>query len=370
MILVTGSTGLIGSEVVRLLSQAGASARALVRNPNKAQKLPGITWVVGDLARPETLATAFEGAKSVFLLTHYFEDMVELQHNAIVAARAAGVTHVVKVSAFAASDHSKAPIGRWHYQIEKELKSQQAAKAFSDGSDAFTSTVYEQAKSLQPVADKFKLTLQTATVTNKPSASLPPDSPLNNPKFLAAVFANDAVKDHNNTQAIDVGNNTLISARVTDFKPAATPPLASIKDAVRARYVAEQAAELARKDGAAKLADLQKSKSTAGFGAEMKLSRTDAQSVPPAALSAIFKADASKPPVYTGVDLGEAGYAIYRVNAVLPGAPIDPARLAGAQQQLSQMSGQTDMQAYIDALRARSKVKFYGAVDGKSGSTD
>jgi len=255
-------------------------------------------------------------------------------------------------------------------QIEKELKSQQAAKAFSDGSDAFTSTVYEQAKSLQPVADKFKLTLQAATVTNKPSASLPPDSPLNNPKFLAAVFANDAIKDHNNTQAIDVGNNTLISARVTDFKPAATPPLASIKDAVRARYVAEQAAELARKDGAAKLADLQKSKSTAGFGAEMKLSRTDAQSVPPAALSAIFKADASKPPVYTGVDLGEAGYAIYRVNAVLPGAPIDPARLAGAQQQLSQMSGQTDMQAYIDALRARSKVKFYGAVDGKSGSTD
>jgi uncharacterized protein YbjT (DUF2867 family) len=48
--------------------------------------------------------------------------MVELQHNAIVAARAAGVTHVVKVSAFAASDHSKAPIGRWHHEVEKELE--------------------------------------------------------------------------------------------------------------------------------------------------------------------------------------------------------------------------------------------------------
>ena len=122
MILVTGGTGGIGSELLRLLSQAGVPARALTRNPQKAQKLPGITWVVGDLARPETLTTAFEGAKTVFLLTHYYEDMVELQHNAIAAARAAGVTHVVKVSAFAASDHSKAPIGRWHYQVEKELQ--------------------------------------------------------------------------------------------------------------------------------------------------------------------------------------------------------------------------------------------------------
>jgi pyruvate carboxylase len=96
MILVTGGTGVIGSELLRLLSQARIPARALVRNPNKAQELPGITWVVGDLARPEVLTTAFEGAKTVFLLIHYFEDMVELQHNAIVAARAAGVTHVVK----------------------------------------------------------------------------------------------------------------------------------------------------------------------------------------------------------------------------------------------------------------------------------
>ena len=122
MILVTGGTGSIGSELLRLLSQAGVAARALARNPKKGQKLPGIAWVAGDLAKPETLPAVFEGAQKLFLATSYYEDMVDLQHNAIAAARAAGVTHVVKVSAFAASGHSRAPIGRWHYQVEKELQ--------------------------------------------------------------------------------------------------------------------------------------------------------------------------------------------------------------------------------------------------------
>jgi peptidyl-prolyl cis-trans isomerase D len=249
--------------------------------------------------------------------------------------------------------------------IVKDLKTQLATKAYSDDADGFTSTVYEQAKSLKPAADKYKLTVQTATVTPKANPALPPDSPLNNPKFLAAVFADDAVKNHNNTQAIDVGNNTLIAAHVNDFKSAATPPLASIKDAVKAKYVAEQAAELARKDGEAKLTELQKSKSTAGFGAEKKISRTDAQGVSPLALSAIFKADDTKLPGYVGVDLGNDGYAIYRINAVVPPAPIDPARLAAAQRQLAQVDAQTQLEAYVASLRKRSKVKLYGSVDSQ-----
>ena len=61
MILVIRSAGFIGSEVVRLLSQAGASARALVRSPTSGHELPGITWVIGDLAKPETLPPVFAG---------------------------------------------------------------------------------------------------------------------------------------------------------------------------------------------------------------------------------------------------------------------------------------------------------------------
>jgi peptidyl-prolyl cis-trans isomerase D len=241
--------------------------------------------------------------------------------------------------------------------ITKEVVAQQAAKNLADDAEGFTSTVYEQSKSLQPAADKYKLQIQTATVGSKPDPKLPPDSPLNNTKFLAAVFAPDAVKQHNNTQAIDIGNSTLIAGRVTDYKAAAVPALDTIKDAVRTKVVAEEAAQAARKDGEAKLAELQKSNSTAGFSSVSKVSRNDAQGMPPAALAAIFKADSSKLPAYVGVDLGANGYAIYRVNGIEKPDPVTADRLAGAQQQVAQVYAQAEMESYLDSLKARSKVK-------------
>jgi peptidyl-prolyl cis-trans isomerase D len=243
-------------------------------------------------------------------------------------------------------------------QITKEVIAQQAAKNLADDAEGFTSTVYEQSKSLQPAADKYKLQIQTATVGSKPDPKLPADSPLNNPKFLAAIFAPDAVKQHNNTQAIDIGNSTLIAGRVTDYKAAAVPALDTIKDAVRTKVIAEEAAQAARKDGVAKLAELQKSNSTAGFSSVSKVSRNDAQGLPPAALAAIFKADSSKLPAYVGVDLGTDGYAIYRVDGIEKPDPVTADRLTGAQQQVAQVYAQAEMESYLDSLRARSKVKI------------
>jgi peptidyl-prolyl cis-trans isomerase D len=254
--------------------------------------------------------------------------------------------------------------------ILNDVKTQQAAKLLADSSEGFTSVVYEQSKSLQPAADKFKLSIQTATVTPKPNPALAPDSPLNNQKFLDAVFASDSVNQHNNTQAIDVGNNTLISARVTSFQPAATPAFADVKDAVRKRVVAQQAADLARKDGQAKLAALQKSALADGFSPAVKVSRNDAQGLPPAALAAVFKVDAQKLPGFTGVDLGNDGFAIYRVNAVTNAPAADGPRLAAAQEELAQMVGQSQVQAYLDALRDRSNVKYYGSLGASGQSGD
>lgn len=122
MIAVTGATGTIGSELVRLLAAGDIAVRALSRRAGAAEALPGVEWVTADLAEREGLVDALGGAKRLFLLTGNGADMVRLQKNAIAAARAAGVRHVVKLSALGASDHSQSVIGLWHRNVERALE--------------------------------------------------------------------------------------------------------------------------------------------------------------------------------------------------------------------------------------------------------
>ncbi|GGU90602.1 nucleotide-diphosphate-sugar epimerase [Actinomadura cremea] len=93
MIFVAGATGNVGSEVVRALAAAGATVRALVREPGKARLPEGVEAVSGDLDRPGTLTGALKGARAAFLLPGY-ADMPGL----LAEARRAGVEHVVLLS--------------------------------------------------------------------------------------------------------------------------------------------------------------------------------------------------------------------------------------------------------------------------------
>ncbi|HET7715592.1 MAG TPA: NAD(P)H-binding protein, partial [Bauldia sp.] len=69
-ILVVGSTGNVGSPLLRQLHAAGHRARALVRDERKAKQVAAIAEpVMGDLAKPETLRSAFKGAERVFILS-------------------------------------------------------------------------------------------------------------------------------------------------------------------------------------------------------------------------------------------------------------------------------------------------------------
>jgi uncharacterized protein YbjT (DUF2867 family) len=120
MILVTGATGTVGGEVARQLIAAGQRPRLLVRDPKKARELEGKAELVqGDLAKPESLHSAFSGVEKLFLVSAGVEGRT-LEKNAIAAAKRAGVQHVVKLSVIGA-DQPVFTFARWHAEMEQAL---------------------------------------------------------------------------------------------------------------------------------------------------------------------------------------------------------------------------------------------------------
>ncbi|MBC7499192.1 MAG: SurA N-terminal domain-containing protein, partial [Herminiimonas sp.] len=177
--------------------------------------------------------------------------------------------HIIQVTAIKPAQVK--PLDDVKADITAEIKKQLAAKKYAELAEIFTNTVYEQADSLKPVADKLKLTIQSAANLNrKPSAAAAPGAPFNNDKFLTALFADDVVKNKHNTEAVAVAPNTLISGRIVDYKPATKRPFEQVQAVIRERVMQIEAVKLAKKAGEEKLAALKGKDDAAGF-AELKV---------------------------------------------------------------------------------------------------
>ena len=242
-------------------------------------------------------------------------------------------------------------------QLEADLRKQQAQRKFAELADTFSNSVYEQADALKPVADKLKLTLKQAKgVTRVPGSGIPAE--LSNAKVLQAIFSDDAVNKHRNTEAIETGPNTLVSARVLKHEPAVVRPLAEVRDDVRKQYVQTKAAELARTEGEARLAAWKAQPDAASLGQAVVVSRDQQQSQPQALLDAVLRADPTKLPAFVGVALGAEGYAVVRVNKIVPREAQSEEQARQTRQQFAQLRSQAEAQAYLAALRKELKVEI------------
>ncbi|MES2185761.1 MAG: SurA N-terminal domain-containing protein [Pseudomonadota bacterium] len=242
-------------------------------------------------------------------------------------------------------------------KLEGDLRQQEAQKKFAEAAETFTNTVYEQADSLKPVADKLKLTIQTASgVARIPAPGV--TGALATPRLLEALFAPDATEKKRNTEAVEIGPNQLASARIVQYTAARTPAFADVRDKVRTQLVAQRAAELARKQGEAKLAAWKKNPAEAAMPVSAVVSRDPSQQQQPAQPQAVVDAALRAPvatlPAFAGVDTG-AAYAVVRINKVQPRVP-DASKAPQERGQVAQGWGAAENQAYYKLLKARYKA--------------
>jgi peptidyl-prolyl cis-trans isomerase D len=239
--------------------------------------------------------------------------------------------------------------------IEQQRKNQLAQSEYAKAATEFGNIVYEQSDSLKPAVDKLKLELRTAKgVTRMPA----PDAagPLESKKLLDAIFNADTLRNKRNTEAVETAPNTLVSARIVSYQPAATPPLAEVKSRVREKVAAQQAAALARKEGEARLAEVRKAPGT-DLGTPLKtISRAQAQDLPRPVVDAVLKAPSV--PAVEGVSLDDEGYVVARVTKVLGRDP-STADAARASSSYAQAWASAEATAYYAALKSRFKVEVH-----------
>src|SRR5262245_49044416 len=124
MICVTGAGGTLSSEVINQLESRTKGIRAAHFTSKKAEsaRLRRLDAVVIDYNRPETLRAAFQGCDKMFLLGPDVLNQTELELNALEAAKAAGVRHVVKQSVMGAAEEAYI-LARIHRKVERAVES-------------------------------------------------------------------------------------------------------------------------------------------------------------------------------------------------------------------------------------------------------
>jgi uncharacterized protein YbjT (DUF2867 family) len=124
MILVTGATGTVGSEVVKRLSAQGIKARAVTRDLRKAEanSLPHVEFVQGDFDDAESMRPACSGVERAFLLTNSTERAERQQIAFVRVAQQSGVRHIVKLSQLHADPSSPQQFLRYHGAVEAAIE--------------------------------------------------------------------------------------------------------------------------------------------------------------------------------------------------------------------------------------------------------
>jgi peptidyl-prolyl cis-trans isomerase D len=241
--------------------------------------------------------------------------------------------------------------------IEATLKSQQAQAKFAETADVFTNGVYEQSDNLKSIADKLKLEIKSASkLSRKPAPGA--TGALANSKFLNAVFSTEATEKKHNTEAVEIGPSQLASGRITQYTPARTLPFADVRSAVHDKVVAMRAAELAKKEGLEKLAAWKAAPDSAVMAAAQVVSRDQPQNIPQQVVNAVLRANASALPVLIGTDLDAQGYAVVRINKIVPRAAQTEVAAKQDRSQYTQWWTGAENQAYYGLLKDRFKAEI------------
>jgi peptidyl-prolyl cis-trans isomerase D len=240
-------------------------------------------------------------------------------------------------------------------QIKGDLMFQKAQEQFSKQAETFSDLVYTQSGSLQPAAKAFGGQVQKSDWLSREVGM---KFFKNNEKIMNLVFSNEVLKEHRNTEAVEVSPNNLVAARVVDYKPAAPKAFDEVKAGIESLLKLEAASKLSIKKGEAALNDLREGKAPIGIDwiPEVTVDRKNAQGLTDLAMNQVFKTSVAKLPAYSGLADSKQGYLLVKVEKVDTSVATDEEAKKAARSELNSVLAREYLAAYKQSLREKAKV--------------
>ena len=237
-------------------------------------------------------------------------------------------------------------------QIKAELIYQKGQEKFAALAEEFSNKVYEQSSSLEAVSKRFNLPIQkTDWISRKDS-----DKFFKNEALMSALYSKESIKNHRNTEAIEVTPNNLISARVVDYKAQSTKPFADVRKNIEDYLKFESAKKMVASEGEAALKSLTDASRKIDWQPATLVDRKNTKGLSDAVVNHAYKMPTDKLPSYSGFIDGNNGYVIVKVNKVsFPNDSNEENKQAFASDYSEALSAEY-LSAYLKGLKAKASV--------------
>ena len=232
------------------------------------------------------------------------------------------------------------------------------AKVFGEKADQFANLTYDQSDSLKPAADKLKLSVQSQKGLTRAGVNSSKDHPLANPKVLQSLFADEAVKNKRNIEAVQTSPGVFVSARIVTFHPAQTLPYKEVASEVKRQVSLRLAEKLANAAAAERFDALQKDpKNALGFASPVWISRNKPTNLVGSALDDVMSANPDKLPAVVSVANPGVGATLYRVDQVRQPAGSDAKVHKAQAAQIQALAAQSEFAGFMSYWRDSASVK-------------
>jgi peptidyl-prolyl cis-trans isomerase D len=237
-------------------------------------------------------------------------------------------------------------------QIKAELIYQKGQEKFAALAEEFSNKVYEQSSSLDAVSKKFNLPIQKTDWISRNDS----DKFFKNETLMNALYSKESIKDHRNTEAIEVTPNNLISARVVDYKAQSSKPFTDVKKNIEDYLKFEAAKKTVASEGEAALKTISDTSRKIDWQPAVLVDRKNAKGLSEAVINHAYKMPTDKLPSYSGFVDGNNGYVIVKVNKVsFPNDNNEENKKAFALDYTEALTSEY-LSAYLKGLKAKASV--------------